>query len=154
MAWEPPLPLSRWILQTEDQADPRRSGPRSAALLGARPHREVRLLTKLPPNTVVHATFFLSVRGLGALDVTCQRFHPVGLTQKACLMRAGMWLPQAESARVERRRNAGRSGWMRCASGGVSAGSAAVAWHRAEPAVPTAPLRWWCEMMAVCVQQV
>ena len=76
--------------------------PRSALLLGARPHREVRLLTEQPPNTVIHATFFLRVRGLGALDMTCQRFHPVGLTQKACLMRAGMWLPRAESARVER----------------------------------------------------
>ena len=35
--------------------------PRSALLLSARPHREVRLLTELPPNTVIHATFFLSV---------------------------------------------------------------------------------------------
>ena len=62
----------------------------------------MRPLNQLPPVAVVHATFFLTLRELSALDVTCQRFHPVGLTQKACMMRAGMWLRPAESARVER----------------------------------------------------
>ena len=51
---------------------------------------------------MIHASFFLPLRDLGALDVTCQRFHPVGLTQKACLMRAGMWLRAVDWGRVER----------------------------------------------------
>ena len=64
--------------------------------------RITRLLNQLPPNVVTHATFFLTLRGLGALDTTCQRFHPVGLTQKACLLRANMWLPRAGWAGVAR----------------------------------------------------
>ena len=61
-----------------------------------------RLLNELPPNVVTHATFFLTLRGLGALDVTCQRFHPVGLIQKACMLRAKMHLPRARWAAVAR----------------------------------------------------
>ena len=68
--------------------------------------RITRLLNQLPPNVVTRATFFLTLRGLGALDTTCQRFHPVGLTQKACLMRAGMWL---QAAWQEKERAGGQS---------------------------------------------
>ena len=69
---------------------------------GTRAGRTARLLNELLPNIVIHASFFLPLRDLVALDATCQRFHPVGLTQKACLMRAGMWLQSADRARVER----------------------------------------------------
>ena len=88
---------------TADDADGSNKRPRAALALAPRaPRRTARLLNELPFNLVVLTTFFLEVRALGVLDVTCQRFHPVGLTQKACLLRANMWLPPAAWARVGR----------------------------------------------------
>ena len=83
-------------------AAPSAKRPRTALDLTSHRRRTVRPLNQLPPVAVVHATFYLTLRELSALDATCQRFHPVGLTQKACMMRAGMWLRPVEWARVER----------------------------------------------------
>lgn len=60
------------------------------------------MLVELPADVVQHATLFLHVRMPGALDITCQRFHPIGLTQKACMLRANMCMLPSEWARVER----------------------------------------------------
>ena len=80
--------------ESENAANSKR--PPSALAMAAHARRPVRLLHELPPNVVIHACFFLPLRNLGALDATCQLFHPVGLTQKTCLMRAGLWLRAAD----------------------------------------------------------
>ena len=45
-------------------------------------------LLELSQNTLIRTSDFLDNPSLGAIDATCQVFHPVGVTQKLCMQRA------------------------------------------------------------------
>ena len=59
-------------------------------------------LTELPAATVVRTLDFLTPRELSVVDAVCGVFHPVGLVQKVCLLRAGRALGGAGLARAAR----------------------------------------------------
>ena len=52
----------------------------------------LRLLQDLPDEAVVYTLAFLAARAIGAVDMTCSRFRPVGLVQRACLLGAQLSL--------------------------------------------------------------
>ena len=86
-----------------EPSDKRLRSALSSTTRPLRPRRTIRLLNELPADVAIHASLFLPLRTLGLLDITCQRYHPVGLTQKACMMRARMWPQQtAGGSRVGR----------------------------------------------------
>ena len=69
-------------------------------------------LTELPPVALLRAASFLSIPELGTVDVLCQLFHPVGLTQKVCMAHAGRWLRDDEKRAKVARPTMGWPQWL------------------------------------------